>query len=55
MYLRPLHHMFDLGYAKEDFPNACYVAQRLLALPVHPSVSREELLRAVDIIRGATR
>jgi dTDP-4-amino-4,6-dideoxygalactose transaminase len=55
MYLRPLHHMFDMGYAKGDFPNACYMAERLLTLPVHPLASREELLRAVDIIRGALK
>jgi perosamine synthetase len=52
MYVRPLHHMFDLGYAYEDFSNACYVAQRLLTLPVHPSISRESLIKAVDVIRG---
>lgn len=53
MYHRPLHHMFDLGYAKGDFPNACYASERLLTLPVHPSAGRERLARAVDIIRGA--
>lgn len=55
MYIRPLHHMFDLGYGMPDFPNACYAAERLLTLPVHPSIGRDRLLRAVDAIRGALR
>ena len=55
MYLRPLHHMFDMGYAKGDFPNACYVAERLLTLPTHPSIDRERLLKVVDVIRGALK
>ena len=52
MYVRPLHHMFDLGYNAGDFQNACYAAEGLLTLPVHPSVGRERLSKAVDIIRG---
>lgn len=52
MYNRPLHHMFDLGYGAEEFPNACYVAQRLLTLPVHPSIGRARLSKTVDVIRG---
>ncbi len=55
MYNRPLHHMFDLGYGAGEFPNACYAAQRLLALPVHPSIGRDCLSRAVDVIRGALK
>ena len=51
MYIRPLHHMFDLGYKKEEFPNACYLAERILTLPVHPSVGREDLLKAAGVIR----
>ena len=29
MYIKPLHHMFDLGYKQDDFPNACYLADHL--------------------------
>jgi dTDP-4-amino-4,6-dideoxygalactose transaminase len=55
MYNRPLHHMFDLGYGAGDFPNACYVAERLLTLPAHPSIGRDRLSKAVDVIRGALK
>ncbi|HPM42232.1 MAG TPA: DegT/DnrJ/EryC1/StrS family aminotransferase [Candidatus Omnitrophota bacterium] len=39
MYIRPLHHMFDLGYCGSDFPHANYFVQRLLTLPVHQAVT----------------
>lgn len=51
MYLRPLHLMFDLGYKKEDFPNANYFAERLVTLPVHPLVRKEDLERMVEAIK----
>lgn len=52
MYNRPLHHLFDLGYGAGEFPNACYAAERLLTLPVHPSICRDRLSKAVYVIRG---
>ena len=48
-YGQPLHHMFDLGYKKEDFSNACYLARHLLTLPVHPWVNEGDLERIQDI------
>ncbi len=51
MYFKPLHHVFDLGYKKEEFPNACYLAEHLLTLPVHPLVREEDLQRMINIIR----
>lgn len=51
MYSKPLHHMFDLGYKKEDFPNANYFAERVLALPVHQAVKQDTLSRIIDVIR----
>lgn len=55
MYLNPLHHRFDLGYKKDNFPNAIYFAWHLLTLPVHPLVKQEDLLRMIDIIRTAMK
>ena len=52
MYLRPLHHVFKLGYAKNDFPNAVYVASHLLTLPIHPGLSYIDIQRMINIIRG---
>lgn len=55
MYLQPLHHMFDLGYAPKDFPDAVYLAKNLLTLPTHPSVERADIGRMIDAIKRASR
>ena len=54
MYLRPLHHMFDLGYERSAFPNANYVAENLLTLPVHSGVRKKDLGRMVSAITEAS-
>lgn len=51
MYYKPLHHIFDFGYKKDDFPNATYFAERLLTLPTHPLVDEEIITKMVDLIR----
>lgn len=51
LYLEPLHHIFDLGYKKDDFPNAVYFAERLLTLPVHPLVTQEDIEVMVKVIK----
>lgn len=51
MYFQPLHRLFDLGYKKEDFPNANYFAEHLLTLPVHPLVREKDLLKMMEIIK----
>ncbi|HEC69125.1 MAG TPA: hypothetical protein ENI31_02415 [Candidatus Omnitrophica bacterium] len=51
MYIKPLHRIFDLGYRKEEFPNACYFAQHLLTLPTHPLMSERQLDKIIEIIR----
>jgi len=53
MYVRPLHHMFDLGYKRDDFPNACYLANHLLTLPVHPNVRDNHIQAMIAAIRGS--
>ncbi len=53
MYLRPLHHMFDLGYDKSAFPKASYLAERLLTLPMYPALKRRDLDRIAGAICGA--
>ena len=52
MYLRPLHHIFDLGYPREAFPNAVYFAERLLTLPTHPLVNDSDINRMIEIFRS---
>ncbi|MBU2540558.1 MAG: aminotransferase class V-fold PLP-dependent enzyme [Candidatus Omnitrophica bacterium] len=43
MYEQPLHFKFNLGYKKGDFPNAEFIAERLLTLPSHPLVNKAML------------
>jgi dTDP-4-amino-4,6-dideoxygalactose transaminase len=50
-YLRPLHHYFDIGYSKKEFPVACQVAQGLLLFPTHFGVSENDIEKGIDIIR----
>jgi len=52
MYQKPLHHIFDLGYKLEDFPNACYFAEHLLTVPVHPLVSEKDIDKMAEIIKN---
>ncbi len=51
MYLKPLHKMFELGYSSDDFPNANYLAQHLLTLPVYPSLGEKELVKIIEVIK----
>lgn len=51
LYLKPLHHIFELGYRKEDFPNAVRLAQGLLTLPVHPLVTDADIATMIRVIR----
>lgn len=50
-YLKPLHHIFDLGYKEDEFPNASYLAEHLLTLPVHPLVEKRNLYAMVKVIK----
>lgn len=52
MYLKPLHHMFDLGYKKEDFPIANHFAEKLLTLPVHPLLTDIQLVKIIETIKN---
>ncbi len=51
MYYKPLHHILDLGYKKDDFPKATYFAKHLLTLPTHPLLTNNDLDKIVDTIR----
>lgn len=50
MYLRPLHQMFDLGYAQQDFANARALAAGLLTLPCHPGAAGR-LEEMIEVMR----
>jgi dTDP-4-amino-4,6-dideoxygalactose transaminase len=51
-YLKPLHHYFELGYARDAFPVAQKVAQGLLLFPTHYCVGEKDIERGIDIIRN---
>jgi dTDP-4-amino-4,6-dideoxygalactose transaminase len=51
MYLKPVHHLYDLGYdrQKELFPNALYIAERLITVPTHPYLDDESIETIIDV------
>lgn len=51
MYLKPVHHLYDLGYdrQKELFPNALYIAERLLTLPSHPYLDDNSIEKIIGV------
>ena len=54
LYLRPLHHIFELGYNKDDFSNAVSLAKGLLTLPAHPLVKEKDISKMIRIIRDVS-
>lgn len=52
-YAEPLHRVFPMGYAsdKDPFPQATYLTERVLTLPVHPVVTAGHVTRMVEVIR----
>jgi perosamine synthetase len=50
-YLKPLHHYFELGYARDAFPVARKVAQGLLLFPTHYCVDQKDIEKGIHIIR----
>lgn len=53
-YPYALHHLFPElgeGKGKDPFPNATWVSQRLLTLPVHPFLDKEHLLFAARCLK----
>ena len=51
MYERPIHHIYDLGYdmRQDPFPNATYVAERLVTLPTHPYLKDKDLENIIEV------
>ena len=54
MYLKPVHHLYDLGYdmQKELFPDALYIAGRLLTLPSHPYLDDNSIKRIINVFKS---
>lgn len=57
-YPKPLHlhhHFSKMGYKKGDFPISEKVSQQVLSLPVHPSLSEDDIASVIDKIRTLAR
>ncbi len=53
-YPKPLHlhsHFSELGYKEGDFPVAEKLAKQVLSLPVHPSLTAEEIRCIIDKVQ----
>jgi dTDP-4-amino-4,6-dideoxygalactose transaminase len=53
LYPDPIHKIYDLGYDlnRDPFPNATYLARRLLLIPTHPLIRRKMLEEIVDLVK----
>ncbi|KHE93346.1 MAG: DegT/DnrJ/EryC1/StrS family aminotransferase [Candidatus Scalindua rubra] len=53
MYLKPVHHLYDLGYDMQEelFPNALYIAERLLTLPSHPYLDDNSIEKIINVFK----
>ncbi|MCM8819317.1 MAG: DegT/DnrJ/EryC1/StrS family aminotransferase [Candidatus Omnitrophica bacterium] len=51
MYEKPLHWIFDLGYKKDDFKCANFLAQHILTIPIHPLIKEKDLAKMVEVIK----
>lgn len=55
VYFRPLHlHRYyakKFGYKKGDYPNAEYVFERLICLPIYPGMSKEDARFVSKVLR----
>ena len=51
MYLKPVHHLYDLGYdrQKELFPKALYIAERLITVPSHPYLDDKSIETIINV------
>ncbi len=52
MYLKPNHHIYDLGYPKDAFPDAQIVAKGLVTLPSHPYMTQKDLEMIIETVKN---
>ncbi len=54
-YPRPLHlhpHFANLGFKKGDFPVSEELSEKVISLPVHPSVTNDDLTTIIEAFRS---
>ena len=55
-YPKPLHlhpHFARFGYKEGDFPVSEKLAKHVISLPVHPSLSSEDIQKIIGVVRGS--
>jgi dTDP-4-amino-4,6-dideoxygalactose transaminase len=54
MYLKPVHHLYDLGYdsRKELFPKALYIAEGLITVPSHPYLDDKSIETIINVFKS---
>ena len=52
LHMHP-YYAVKYGFASEDFPNAMYVSERTLSLPLSAKLTDEEVARVIDAVRKA--
>ncbi len=51
LYPEPIHRAYNLFKGEDPFPNATYLARRILLIPVHPYVEGRDIERAARVVR----
>jgi dTDP-4-amino-4,6-dideoxygalactose transaminase len=57
-YPKPLHmhkHFMDHGYKEGDFPVSEKLSKQVICLPVHPSVTEEDIKKIIDVFKEASK
>ena len=49
--LIPGYYNKTYGYKKEDFPNASFVSDNIVSIPLYPKMSVEDLRNVVDAVK----
>jgi len=55
MYNKPVHQIYDLGYKLNEFPNANYLAEHLLTLPVHGNINKKDLDKTISVLYDTSK
>ena len=51
MYNKTMPYVYNMGYNKENLPNADYFSDHILTLPVHPLVKEKDLIYMINEIK----
>jgi perosamine synthetase len=55
LYPKPVHLCYNLAIPKDAYPNASYLAPRLLLIPTHPFITPKRLESVVGVVRKLMR